>query len=241
MTTKRQAARRKAAVAYLRVSTLGQAVEGVSLDAQRERAKAYATAHDLDLLTIHADEGLSAKRGVDRPGLRAALQEACEHRAALIVYSLSRLARSTRDAIDIAEQLETCGADLISLTESIDTTSAAGRMFFRMMAVLAEFERDVISERTKAGLAYKRANGERISRHIPFGYDLTADGKHLKPNRREQNAIKRMAQQRREGWPLRRIAADLERRRISTKRGRTRWHPEVVHDIIAREEVRHAG
>jgi DNA invertase Pin-like site-specific DNA recombinase len=81
----------------------------------------------------------------------------------LVFYSLSRLARSTKDAIAISERLSRAGADLVSLSEKIDTTSAAGKMIFRLLAVLAEFERDLISERTKAALSVKREKRERIS------------------------------------------------------------------------------
>lgn len=74
----------------------------------------------------------------------------------LVVYSLSRLARSTTDAIAISERLAKSGADLVSLSEWIDTTSASGKMVFRMLAVLAESERDLVSERTKTAMAHLR-------------------------------------------------------------------------------------
>jgi DNA invertase Pin-like site-specific DNA recombinase len=77
----------------------------------------------------------------------------------------------------------------VSLSEAIDTTSAAGRLFFRLMAAMAEFERDVIAERTRAALAYKRARGERVSRYAPFGYLLKAG--QLVPNPAELQAIER--------------------------------------------------
>ena len=101
-----------------------------------------------ELVAVHVDAGLSGAKAHNRPALQAALTDACKHKAALVVYSLSRLARSTKDAIAISERLHKAGADLVSLSEKIDTTSAAGKMVFRMLAVLAEFERDIISERT---------------------------------------------------------------------------------------------
>jgi len=76
-----------------------------------------------------------------------------------VVYSLSRLSRSTKDTLQIAEKLDKAGADLVSLSEQIDTTSASGKMVFRLMAVLNEFERDQISERTSAALQHKKAKG----------------------------------------------------------------------------------
>src|SRR6185295_927090 len=106
----------------------------------------------------------------NRPALQAALEAACRGKAALVVYSLSRLARSTRDAIGMSERLHKAGADLVSLSERIDTTTAAGKMVFRMLAVLAEFERDQIAERTKGALSHMRNQGKRISGKIPYGY-----------------------------------------------------------------------
>ena len=118
----------KAAVGYVRVSTERQASEGVSLEAQRARIEAWATANGLTLAVedVHVDAGLSGGRADNRPALQAALAEACKRRAPLVVYSLSRVARSTKDALAIAERLDKAGADLVSLSESIDTTTAAG-------------------------------------------------------------------------------------------------------------------
>lgn len=99
-----------------------------------------------------------------------------------MVHSLSRLARSTRDAIGIAEALGAAGADLVSITEKIDTTTGMGRFFFTTIAALAQLERDQISERTKAALAHKRAKGERVSGRIPYGYKLAEDQVTLVPD-----------------------------------------------------------
>ena len=148
------------AFGYIRVSTAGQAEDGVSLDAQEARIKAWAEANGAAGVEIFRDEGISGKRSDNRPGLQAAL-EACGRGDALIAYSLSRLSRSTRDTLEISEQLQKRGADLVSLSEKIDTTSAAGKMVFRLLAVLAECERDQIADRTRAALQYKRGNGDK--------------------------------------------------------------------------------
>ena len=152
------------AIGYIRVSTATQADNGVSLDAQKDKIKAWCKANGYRLDTVFSDRGMSAKRADNRPQLQKALNEVCKSRkAALVVYSLSRLARSTKDAIGIAERLDKCGADLASINEMIDTTSSMGRFFFRTMASLGELERDQVSERTRDALAYKKAKGERIS------------------------------------------------------------------------------
>ena len=176
------------AVGYVRVSTVGQAEEGVSLEAQTARIKAWASANGYTLLAVEVDAGISGCKAENRPGLQAALTKACQQKAALVVYSLSRLARSTKDAIAISERLDKSGADLVSLTERIDSTNAAGKMLFRMMAVLAEFERDQISERTTAALSHLRKQNVRVG-EIRYGYDLAPDGRTLIPNPIEQATI----------------------------------------------------
>lgn len=109
----------KVAVGYVRVSTKDQAADGVSLAQQRDRINQYAALHELRLAKVCADEGLSGKRADNRPGLQAALDTVMRHRGVLVVYSLSRLARSTHDAIDLVGRLERGGADLASITEKL--------------------------------------------------------------------------------------------------------------------------
>lgn len=195
---------RSQCVLYCRVSTSQQAVDGIGLDAQRQRLQAWAHAHGHQVLACHVDAGISGSRADNRPALQMALDQACRHRAPLVVYSLSRLARSTKDAIAIAERLDIAGADLVSLSEAIDTTSAAGKMVFRMLAVLAEFERDLVSERTRLALAHKRLRGEKTGGRVPFGY-LNRGGR-LVPIEQEQHAIRRGLAWQERGVPLRTIA-----------------------------------
>jgi site-specific DNA recombinase len=219
------------AYGYIRVSTEGQAVEGVSLDAQRAKIHAWCELNGYTLMAVHADAGLSGGRADNRPGLQAALVDVCKQGGALVVYSLSRLARSTKDAIAISERLNKSGADLVSLSEKIDTTSAAGKMIFRLMAVMAEFERDQISERTTTAMQHLRSQGKRISGKIPYGYDLNAG--ELVENKSEQASIKVMVELHRAGLSLRQIAAELEARGISTKSGAA-WSATVIRGILKR-------
>lgn len=223
------------AIGYLRVSTAGQVEDGVSLDAQRAKVEAWALANDYELLGVQVDAGLSGGRADNRPGLQKAIAEACRHKAALVVYSLSRLARSTRDTLAIGEQLDRAGADLVSLSEKIDTTSAAGKMVFRMLAVLSEFERDQISERTKSALQHMRAQGCRVSGRIPYGFDLDSDGKRLVPNEAEQTGIATMRRLRAEGQSLRKIAEALRAEGIETKSGNLSWTAQALKVILDRQ------
>jgi len=222
----------KSAIGYVRVSTEGQAVDGVSLDAQRARIAAWCAANGNQLAALHVDAGLSGKRADNRPGLQAALDAVrAERGAALVVYSLSRLARSVRDTLEIAASLEGAGADLVSLSEKIDTTSAAGRMVFRMLAVLSEFERDLTSERTRAALAHKRAKGEAYG-ETPFGYRRTGDRLEVNPD--AAGAVDLVRALREQGWSYRAIAAELEARGVQTAKGATHWDPRTVQRVARR-------
>ena len=219
------------AIGYIGVSTESQAVDGISLEAQKAKIIAWTEANDYQLQQVFSDAGISGCKMRNRPALQDALDAACDQKAVLVVYSLSRLARSTKDALMISERLEKAGADMASLSERIDTTSAAGKMVFRMLAVLAEFERDLVSERTTAALQHLRQQGRRISRFIPFGYDL--EGNYLIENPAEQRGIEIINQLRQEGYSLRSIGKELEKREVSTKKGKP-WSAKVINTILKR-------
>lgn len=222
----------QSAIGYIRVSTDGQATDGVSLDAQRARIEAWCVANEMKLIDVFVDAGFSGGRSDNRPGLQSALDAVCKSHGVLIVYSLSRLARSTKDTIVIGERLGKASADLVSLSERIDTTSAAGKMMFRMLAVLAEFERDQISERTTTAMRFKAAQGQRVGT-VPFGFDLDGDGISLIANSAEQQAIQIINELRASGESLRKIAAELTRRGIPTKVGNS-WTHSTVQRIVNR-------
>ncbi len=219
------------AIGYVRVSTEGQVQDGVSLSAQEAKLRAWADLNGAAGVVVFRDAGLSGKRADNRPGLQEALNIVGKGDA-LVVYSLSRLARSTKDTLAIAETLDKRGADLVSLSERIDTTTAAGKMVFRMLAVLSEFERDQVSERTKLALEHKRACGEKTGGDVPYGYRLV-DGR-LVPDLGEQKAIRLIRRLHAAGNSLRQIARELETRGYRTKTGRLHWHPQSVKQILER-------
>jgi site-specific DNA recombinase len=229
------------AVCYARVSTVGQATEGVSLEAQQEAVARWCASNDaaLDLADVFVDSGISGKRADNRPALQAALDRVCGSGGALIVYSLSRLARSVRDTLTIAERLDRAGADLVSLSERIDTTSAAGKMMFRLLAVLAEFERDLISERTSGALAHIRSKGE-LAGTLPFGKRLDVDGKTLLDDSVELEALASMRRWRAGGMSWRAIANRLTEEGIRPKRGGPTWSFGSVKDLLEPRKGRHA-
>ena len=218
------------AIGYIRVSTDGQATDGVSLEAQEAKIRAWGDLNGYEIVSIHVDAGLSGKRADNRPALQEALSR-CAKGSALVVYSLSRLARSTKDTLEIADRLAGTGADLVSLSERIDTTTASGKMVFRMLAVLAEFERDQVSERTRFAMAHKKGNGERVG-SVPYGFRLADDGVHLEGLQDEQGAISLARKLRAGGMALRSIAAQLTAAGFQPRNGRN-WHPQTVRNLVA--------
>jgi len=137
-------------IGYARVSTQDQ-----KLDLQRDAL----TAAGCSILYEDQISGSHAKR----PGLDQALARLGTG-IVLVVWRLDRLGRSLPHLIEILRSIESKGAGFVSLSESIDTTSAGGRLVFHMMAALAEFERTLIVERTQAGLAAAKARGAQLGR-----------------------------------------------------------------------------
>jgi site-specific DNA recombinase len=223
----------RTAIGYIRVSTEGQAVDGVSLDAQRSRIQAWCACNEFELAGVFVDAGLSGSRADNRPELQAALAAVTACKGALVVFSLSRLARSTRDTISISEQLSKAGADLVSLSEKIDSTTAAGKMVFQMLAVLAEFERNQISERTKAAMSHMREQGKFLGQ-LPYGFNLATDGESLVENLEELETVRVIQTLRTEGQSLRAIAKKLDGSNIRTKSGNSRWTHTAVRSILNR-------
>jgi len=138
-------------IGYARVSTEEQNLR-MQLDALR--------AADCD--RVYRDEGVSAV-AKKRPGLERALRR-LKAGDVLVVWKLDRLGRSLTHLIDVIGELRDAGIGFQSLQEQIDTTSAGGRFYFHMLAALAEFERELIVERTKAGMNAARRAGVRLGR-----------------------------------------------------------------------------
>jgi len=120
---------------------------------------------------------------------------------------------------------------LVSLSEKIDTTSAAGKMVFRMMAVLAEFERDQISERTTTAMQFKKGKGELVGA-VPYGCALAADGVSLMESNAEQAVIRQARELKASGLSLRKIALELARRGFNARNGEV-FQSEQIRRMVA--------
>jgi site-specific DNA recombinase len=210
-------------VGYVRVSTQDQASRGLSIDAQRERIEGWAKLHDAELVGVAIDAGLSAA-SLERPGLSRALAALrAGHASALVVAKLDRLTRSVRDLGELLAShfVDKAGADLVSVAESIDTRSAAGRLVLNVLGSVAQWEREAIGERTRAALAIKKARAERVSGGVPYGWALASDGRALVPVASEREVMALAAQLYERGLSLRAVAATLATRGLVSRSGRS--------------------
>lgn len=218
------------AVGYCRVSTTAQADNGQSLEVQEEKIRAMAVVQGVELVEIIIDAGESAK-SLSRPGMTRliTLVDAGEVQA-VIVAKLDRLTRSVRDLADILERFQRRGVSLVSVAETLDTGTAAGRLVLNIMASVSQWEREAIGERTRDVLRFKHDNGFKTGGEVPFGFDLIEGGRLVK-NQEEQRIIKLIKGLRKQAVSYRAICAELEGKGIKTKKGGLKWNPKTVRKI----------
>jgi site-specific DNA recombinase len=217
-------------IGYVRVSTDKQAEHGVSLESQEAKIRAMATVHGTDLSEVIVDGGESAK-SLNRPGIAKLLAMVDAGGVGVVVVAkLDRLTRSVKDLCELLERFERRGVSLVSVAESLDTGSAAGRLVLNIMTAVSQWEREAIGERTRDALRHKRSQGQRIG-NIPFGSRLAGDGERLEPDPAEQDALEQIQALRNNGETLRGIAATLNHRAYRTRRG-TPWRLESVARVL---------
>ncbi len=223
----------KRAAGYIRVSTEEQSREGISLEMQAAKIRAYAELNDLNLIDIVQDAGISAKSIKGRPGIQAILGMVKARKIdAIIVYKLDRLARNTIECLEMAKDMDKAGCALHSISEKLDTQSALGRFFFTLTASLAEMERNLIAERTAAALQQKRANGFKTGGSCPYGYTVDEHGR-LIPNPKEQRANGRIHKSRSKGYSYQKIADALTKEGIFTRKGTPFMETQIIRILKA--------
>lgn len=204
-------------VGYTRVSTEEQAKSGLGMEAQEKKIRAYAELFDLDLVAIIADEGISGKT-MNRPGLH----EVCDllERKDVQGVIVAKLDRLTRSVSDLGIMVKTLfeKAELFSVSEQVDTRSAAGRLVLNVLVSVAQWERETICERTKDALESKKARNEKTGGYTPFGKS-EVEGK-LENNAAEQEIIAIINEKRASGYTLKAIAEFLNAEGIPTKNGK---------------------
>jgi len=205
-------------IAYTRVSTDEQANSGLGLAAQ-EAAIAREAAHKGWDVTWMVDVGSGARMD-NRPGITEALRRLAIGEAdGLVVAKLDRLSRSVRDFSGTLEDARKQGWALVCLDFGIDTTTPAGEMVANNMANVAQWERRVISQRTREALAAKRARGERLGA----------------PRLASARTVARIVALSATGLGARAIARTITAERIPSPRGGPTWYPTTVARLIAAE------
>lgn len=155
---------------YIRVSTIMQAEEGYSIDGQRQRLTDFARSQDWEIFDEYIDDGYSAK-DLDRPGMQKLLHDMEEKKFDIVlVYKLDRLTRSVGDLHKLLKTFEVHSVKFKSATEIFETTTAMGRFFITLVAAMAEWERETISERVRFAVEQMVEEGKRPGGIIPYGY-----------------------------------------------------------------------
>jgi DNA invertase Pin-like site-specific DNA recombinase len=221
------------AIGYVRVSTDKQADHGVSLEAQEAKIRAMATVQGTAIIELIVDGGESAK-DLKRPGMDRLLTLVDEGKVdAVIIAKLDRLTRSVKDLAELLERFQRRGVSLVSVAESLDTGSAAGRLVINIMTAVSQWEREAIGERTRDAMQHKRSNGKCVG-NLAYGYRLSADGEHVEPEPSEQAALAQIRSLRQQGRSLRAIAAALNGQALRTRRGSGWRHDHVLRIIGGR-------
>ena len=219
---------------YLRVSTDEQAKEGFSIRAQEEKLRSYATAKDWHIYKIYADEGISGKDIDGRPAVQQLIADVISKKINnVLIYKIDRLTRSTKNLIELVELFNQNNCAFNSLNETIDTSSATGRMFLKIVGIFAEFERENLAERVRLGLERKAQEGYTISTYLPsFGYSKGTGIKVQQIEPKEAAIVRRIFDMYlQDDYSFSKIAKVLNAEAITGKKG-CRWSDGTVKQLL---------
>jgi len=221
---------------YTRVSTEDQAKEGFSLDAQMERLRSYCEARGWKIAKEYVDDGYSGRR-IKRPAYQVMMSEIGEWDI-LLVLKMDRIHRNSRNFMEMMEELRNQNKEFVSMTESLDTSTAMGRFVMDIIQRIAQLESEQIGERVYAGMEQKaqtpveRLDPERspyLGFAHPYGYDYR--NQELAINKEEADIVKTIFEQYIEGKGAGKIASYLNRISAPTKRG-GRWAKQTIMNIL---------
>src|SRR2546427_659319 len=175
---------------WIRVSTEDQA-QGDSPEHHEQRARSYAQCKGWHVREVYDLAGQSGKAVVQHPEAKRMMKDIERgHITGLVFSKLARLSRNRRELEDFSDFFRKHNADLISLSEAIDTSTAGGRMFFHLLGVFAQWEREEITERVNASVLTRAKLGKSINGSAPYGYAWKDRKLVIKP---EEAAIRRKA------------------------------------------------
>ncbi len=204
-------------VGYIRVSTAEQAVSGLGLDAQRATIEGECVRRGWELVAVLEDAGISGTAIARRPGLETALELLATGGADVLMASrLDRVSRSVLDLHTLLARAQGEGWRMALLDCGLDTTSPQGEAMVGVSAVFSQLERRLISQRTAAALAVKKANGVRLGR----------------PRTIAPVVAIRVVEERQAGATLQSIADGLTATGVATAQGGARWYPSTVASLL---------
>ena len=230
---------------YVRVSTEEQVKEGYSIRAQEQKLKDYARVKDWSVYDVYLDEGISGKNMTARPAINRLMDDIkAGHVKNVLVFKLDRLTRSVSDLVYLIDLFKQNECAFNSLSESIDTSTASGRMFIKIIGIFAEFERENISERIILGRERKVQEGYTLCSHTAsYGYDRPVGQKIQTINEEEAKIVRDIFDSYvNKGVNITEIARRLNLRGIPTKHG-GKWTTNGTRNILKNNnyigEVRH--
>uniref|UniRef100_A0A7C4VV78 Recombinase family protein n=1 Tax=Fervidobacterium pennivorans TaxID=93466 RepID=A0A7C4VV78_FERPE len=223
----------KKTAGYIRVSTEEQAKNGFGVDIQIEKIKQYCMLYNIDNLELYVDEGYSGWT-MERPALARLLKEIENGNVEkVIVYKADRISRHLKDLLFLIEDIfEKHGVSFVSITENFDTSSPQGKLFLQMLGSFAEFERNIIKERTYNGRVQKAKQcevNEIAVGKIPYGYRKEGNG--VVPDEYESTVIKIIYELKASGKSLRQIATILNQEGYKTRQN-GKWHASTIAYIL---------
>ncbi|GAG72435.1 unnamed protein product [marine sediment metagenome] len=219
------------AIGYIRVSTEEQAKEGISLDNQTSKIKAYCESQDWQLVKVFSDEGSSGK-DMKREGLKnlVSFLEA-DHVDVVVVYKTDRLTRKQRHLYQLLEDnFEKKGIGFKSVTEPFNTTTAMGKGFLGMLGVFAQLEGDLISERTKEALRYKISRGEPVG-SPPLGFEAIKNK--LKKNDDELEIVAEIFKLNNNHWGKNKLSLREIAKKLNSSGFRTKKNKDFSHKTVS--------
>ena len=211
---------RMIAAVYIRVSTEDQAREGFSLGEQKEKLLQLCAFKGYEVFKVYEDAGISAKDMEHRPAFQEMLQDMRNGKINYIVaYKLDRVTHSIRDLEELISQLEKYNCYLVCDRDDVNTSTANGRFFVRMLTVLSQLEIEIVSERTKFGL-----NGEIKSSHLPGPAPLG-----YKKDGNKKTIIERIFKMYLEGKSFQQISNVLNEEKLLNPK---KWKDTTIQKII---------